>query len=50
MIDMTAEQQQLAKIVHEYASQFPLTEDGDAQFLQGCFVLRPAFAFARFGR
>lgn len=31
MIDLTAEQQQLAKIVHDYACQFPLTEDGDAQ-------------------
>ncbi|MFV8798192.1 arylsulfatase regulator [Yersinia enterocolitica] len=37
MIDLTAEQQQLAKIVHDYASQFPPTENGDAQLLQGCY-------------
>ncbi|EAQ9103153.1 arylsulfatase regulator [Salmonella enterica] len=37
MIDLTAKQQQLAKIVHDYASQFPPTENGDAQLLQGCY-------------
>lgn len=37
MIDLTAEQQQLAKIVHDYACQFPLAEDGDAQLLQGSY-------------
>lgn len=36
MIELSAEQRQLAKIVHDYASQFPLTEDGDAQLLQAC--------------
>lgn len=30
MIDLTAEQRQLAKIVHDYTNRFPLTEDGDA--------------------
>ncbi|MEQ0866933.1 arylsulfatase regulator [Pseudomonas aeruginosa] len=43
MIDLTAEQRQLAKIVHEYASQFPPTEDGDAQLLQGCYDYMEAF-------
>jgi hypothetical protein len=33
MLDLTAEQQHLAKIVHDYACQFPLTEHGDAQLL-----------------
>lgn len=37
MIDLTTEQQQLAKIVHDYACRFPQTEDGDAQLLQGCY-------------
>jgi hypothetical protein len=36
MLDLTAEQQHLAKIVHDYACQFPLTEHGDIQLLQGC--------------
>lgn len=43
MIDLTAEQQQLAKIVHDYACQFPPTEDGDAQLLQGCYDYMEAF-------
>lgn len=30
MIDLRAEQRQLAKIVHDYASWFPLKEDGEA--------------------
>ncbi|WP_410750481.1 arylsulfatase regulator [Citrobacter sp. U14242] len=37
MIDLTAEQRQLAKIVHDYACRFPLTENGDVQLLQGCY-------------
>ena len=36
MADLTAEQRQLAKTVHNYTCRFPLTEDGDAQLLQGC--------------
>ena len=40
MIDLTAEQRQLAKIVHDYARRFPQTADGDAQLLQGCYELR----------
>ncbi|WP_334472115.1 arylsulfatase regulator [Arsenophonus sp. PmNCSU2021_1] len=43
MIDLTTEQQQLAKIVHDYASRFPQTEDGDAQLLQGCYDYMDAF-------
>ncbi|WP_277973467.1 arylsulfatase regulator [Pantoea agglomerans] len=43
MIDLTAEQQQLAKIVHDYVCQFPPTEDGDAQLLQGCYDYMEAF-------
>lgn len=43
MVDLTAEQRQLAKIVHEYASRFPLTEEGDAQLLQGCYDYMDAF-------
>ena len=43
MIDLTTEQQQLAKIVHDYASRFPLTEDGDAQLFQGCYDYMEAF-------
>lgn len=43
MIDLTAEQRQLVKIVHDYASQFPLTEDGNAQLLQGCYDYMEAF-------
>lgn len=33
MVDLTAEQRQQAKIVQDYASRFPLTENGDAQLL-----------------
>ena len=43
MINLTTEQRQLAKIVHDYASRFPLTEDGDAQLLQGCYDYMEAF-------
>ena len=43
MINLTAEQRQLAKIVHDYASLFPLTEDGDAQLLQGSYDYMEAF-------
>lgn len=43
MIDLTAEQQQLAKTVHDYASRFPPTEEGDAQLLQGCYDYMAAF-------
>ncbi len=38
MIDLTTEQQHLVKIVHDYACQFPQTENGDAQLLQGCYT------------
>lgn len=43
MIDLTIEQRQLAKIVHDYACQFPLTESGDAELLQGCYDYMEAF-------
>lgn len=43
MINLTAEQQQLAKIVHDYASRFPPTENGDGQLLQGCYDYMSAF-------
>ncbi len=43
MIDLTAELQQLAKRAHHYASQFPPTENGDAQLLQGCYDYMEAF-------
>ncbi|EBA7283891.1 arylsulfatase regulator [Salmonella enterica subsp. enterica serovar Urbana] len=43
MIDLTAEQRQLAKIVHDYASRFPQTADGDTQLLQGCYDYMDAF-------
>lgn len=43
MINLTAEQHQLAKIVHDYACQFPLTEHGDAQLLHGCYDYMSAF-------
>ncbi len=43
MIDLTVEQRQLAKIVHDYAFRFPLTENGDAQLLQGCYDCTGAF-------
>ncbi|WP_447873212.1 arylsulfatase regulator [Serratia fonticola] len=43
MLDLTAEQQHLAKIVHDYACQFLLTEHGDAQLLQGCYDYMEAF-------
>ncbi|ENU6222923.1 arylsulfatase [Salmonella enterica] len=29
----------MAKIVHDYACQFPLIENGDAQLLQGCYAI-----------
>lgn len=43
MIDLTTEQQQLAKIVHDYASWFTQTEDGDARLLRGCYDYMDAF-------
>lgn len=43
MIDLTGEQGQQAKIVHDYVSRFPLTADGDAQLLQGCYDYMDAF-------
>ncbi|MBK5145583.1 arylsulfatase regulator [Budviciaceae bacterium BWR-B9] len=43
MINLTAEQHQLAKIVHDYACRFPLTEHGDALLLQGCYDYMNAF-------
>lgn len=43
MIDLTSEQQQLAKIVHDYACLFPPTENGDSQLLQGCYDYMDAF-------
>ncbi|EHM6190850.1 hypothetical protein KGS39_003572 [Escherichia coli] len=43
MIDLIAEQRQLAKIVHDYASRFPQTAYGDAQLLQGCYDYMDAF-------
>lgn len=43
MIDLTTEQQQLAIIVHDDASRFPQTENGDAQLLQGCYDYMDAF-------
>ncbi len=43
MVDLTAEQRQLAKIVHDYSCRFPLTENGDAQLLQGCYDYMEVF-------
>ncbi len=43
MIDLTVEQRQLAKIVHDYASRFPQTENGDAELLQGCYDYMDTF-------
>lgn len=43
MIDLTAGQQQLAKIVHDYTCRFPTTENGDALLLQGCYDYMKAF-------
>ncbi|ANW26956.1 arylsulfatase regulator [Vibrio coralliilyticus] len=37
MNDLTLEQLQLTRIVNDYANQFPLTEDGDALLLEGCY-------------
>jgi len=49
MMNLTAEQQQLVKIVDDYANQFPLTEDGDAQLLQGCYDYMDAFKYVMDG-
>ncbi len=43
MVYLTTEQQQLVQIVNDYACRFPLTEDGDAQLLQGCYDYMNAF-------
>ncbi|MDT3227724.1 arylsulfatase regulator [Pseudomonas amygdali pv. morsprunorum] len=43
MLDLSAEQHQLAKVVHDYASRFPSTESGDSQLLQGCYDYMMAF-------
>ncbi|ABC29430.1 conserved hypothetical protein [Hahella chejuensis KCTC 2396] len=34
VIELSSEQLQMVKIIHEYALQFPRTETGDAQLLQ----------------
>jgi hypothetical protein len=33
MIELSAEQRQLANIIHDYVCRFPLTENGDGQRL-----------------
>lgn len=43
MIGLTSEQQSLAKEVHDYACRFPVTEEGDAQLLQGCYDYMDSF-------
>ena len=40
---LTAEQLQMVKIVHENAMRFPVTEAGDAQILQTCYDYMDAF-------
>jgi hypothetical protein len=35
MVDLTAEQRQLAKMVHDYASRFPLTEKWRCSVIAG---------------
>lgn len=37
MIGLNSEQQALAKKIHDYACRFPVTEEGDAELLQGCY-------------
>lgn len=43
MIGLTAEQLELTQKVHDYACQFPVTEEGDAQLLQGCYEYAEPF-------
>ncbi|HBC3404714.1 arylsulfatase regulator [Vibrio kanaloae] len=45
MNDLTLEQLQLTRIVDDYANQFPLTEDGDALLLEGCYDYMEAFKY-----
>lgn len=42
-MDLTAEQRQLASIIHDYACRCPETEQGDALLLQGCYDYMDAF-------
>lgn len=43
VIDLTAEQLQLVKIVNDHALRFPLNESGDAELLQTCYDYMEAF-------
>jgi len=43
MIGLTSEQQLLAKEVHDYACRFPVTEEGDAQLLEGSYDYMESF-------
>lgn len=45
MNDLTLDQLQLTRIVDDYANQFPLTEDGDALLLEGCYDYMEAFKY-----
>lgn len=38
MNDLTAEQRQLVKLVHDFGYRYPLTENGDAQLLLAIWV------------
>lgn len=42
-VELSAEQLQMARIVHEYTLRFPLTETGDEQLLQTCYDYMDAF-------
>ena len=42
-IQLNAEQRQMVKIIHDYASRFPRNETGDAQLLQSCYDYMGAF-------
>ncbi|MBK8971897.1 MAG: arylsulfatase regulator [Hahellaceae bacterium] len=42
-VELSAEQLQMVKIIHDHARRFPLTETGDEHLLQTCYDYMDAF-------
>ncbi|AWK15684.1 arylsulfatase regulator [Candidatus Fukatsuia symbiotica] len=43
MIDLSAEQRHMIKLIDDYAAKFPLSEVGDEQLLSTCYDYMGAF-------
>ena len=42
-VELSPEQLQIVKIIHDHALRFPLNESGDAELLQSCYDYMDAF-------